>query len=229
MARGGLVDVYDSRRHVLGGIFSGMFSPRDSQAVLDDLGDKFPTGLIHATRAARADWIDFRRERPSWVASFFERESANLIHSRLWYHLERELADVPEITLINREPHREICVQTPMGRTYEIRAKRHGKNDTISSYPTLSDIAFWGAGVDALEGMERVRLAVGYRWDRVTSEIGDPVVSYREGKSNAYWAYTLDEGEHAGSLRPLYRPINPPGMPQIDLRGHREEEGEQQQ
>lgn len=57
-----------------------MFTPRDSQSVLDDIGDKFPLALLRATDNARDDYAAFRAAFPSWVLRMFERDLANLIH-----------------------------------------------------------------------------------------------------------------------------------------------------
>lgn len=211
------------------GIFAGMFSPRDPQSVLDDLGDKFALGFARAVAATRADWTLHRGEHPDWTSGYFQRESANLIHSRLWSHMGSEFEGVAEITLVSKEPLRVVCVQTPVGRTYEMRAKRHSANDFIASYPTLSDITFWSTGANTLDDLERIRLAIGYRWDKVTGEIGVPVISYREEKSNPIWAYTLEDGGAAGA-QPVYRPIptGGPSLPEVVRLGDDDREEQQE-
>lgn len=196
-----------------------MFSPRDSQAVLDDLGDKLPYAVMRATDLARQDYAKLRATFPDWMPRFFERDAANVIHSRIWAHLEDELDSADGIECVSREPHRQINVQAPTGRMYTMRVKRHGLRDRIRSYPTLSDVRFWSGGFqqDAIEGLERINLAVGYRWDTYTREIGPAVISYREGKNNVFWAVTIEEG-HAGGTGPFtYTPIVPQ-LPVVDLR-----------
>jgi hypothetical protein len=196
-----------------------MFSPWDSQVVLDDLGDKLPHALMRATDLARQDYAELRSKFPSWVPRFFERDAANVIHPRIWAHLEDELDGVDGITLVSREPHRQINLQTSVGRTYTMRVKRHSQRDRIRSYPTLSDVRFWSGGVrqQTIEGLECINLAIGYRWHKDRREIGAAVISYREGKDNVIWAYTIDEGMADGGTPFTYTPILP-DLPQIDLR-----------
>lgn len=205
------------------GIFSGMFSRRDSQAVLDDIGDKFPLALVRATQASRADFAQFRRAFPGWMPGMFERDLANLIHPRIWAHLTAELDGVDGVTLIAQEPVREIGIQSVAGRGYVARVKRHSARDRIRSYPTRTDVVFWGGAQATFDGLDRVPLAVGYRWDRELREIGAPVISYREGKENVIWAVALDAGE-SGGVQPLtYTPIQP-NLPQLDLLAASEED-----
>ena len=195
-------------------MFCGMFSPHDSQAVLDDLGDKVPLALLRATERARADYAAFRAAFPDWLPGMFERELADVIHPRIWAHLVAELEGVEGVTLVAREPVREIGIAAGSGHGYVARIKRHGDGDRISSYPTRTDIEFWAGGVMTFEGYERVNLAFGYRWDRERREMGSPVISYREGKDNVVWAVLVDAG--TGALPLSYEPIEP-DLPQIDL------------
>jgi hypothetical protein len=203
-------------------MFSGPehFSPHDSDVVLSDLGSKFVLGLVRATDGARHDFAELRAWRPSWVADMFERGLANVIHERLWSHLAQELEGVDGITLTSREPLREVAVTTLSGRTYHLRFKRHSDRDSISSYPTRSDIAFWtGGSHDQFDGMEVVSLAAGYRWDRERRELGAPVISFRETKSRVAWAVEVDEGAADAALPFTYTPIVLPGLPPVDLHG----------
>lgn len=200
-----------------GGIFCGMFSANDPDTVLAELGDKVVTSFIRATDAARVDIAVYRRKHPDWNADWSKRGLANWIHDRLWAHLSRELYALEDsgVTVVDREPVREVIVQMPIGRGYRLRFKRHSARDAISSYPTASDIAFWG-GSGQFEDMEEINLAAGYRWDEDTGEIGATVLSYREGKSNPLWVIELVEGD-AASVRPFtWAPIEPT-LPQIDL------------
>lgn len=193
-----------------------MFSPRESEAVLEELGDKFPLALVRATDAAREDLSDLRSWRPDWIVAMFQREVAGILHSRIWAHLMSELEDVEGITFHTQEPFREICTTTPMGRTFKMRVKRHSEDDRISSYSTASDLEIWGGAVVTFSGMEQITLAAGYRWISETGEVGAPVISYREGKDNVIWAVEVDAGI-AGSATSLhYTPILPP-LPGVEL------------
>lgn len=95
------------------------------------------------------------------------------------------------------------------------RVKRHNESDRIRSYSTPSDLVFWSGASVTFEGFERVPLAVGYRWKRDTREIGSAVISYREGKNNVVWAYSIDGGG-AGAEPFVYEPILP-NLPTVDL------------
>lgn len=58
-------------------------------------------------------------------------------------------------------------------------------------------------------------LAVGDRWNSGTGSVGEPVISYREGKGNVIWAVALEEGRAEGA--PLRRTPLPPTLPWVDL------------
>lgn len=204
-----------------------MFSPRDSVAVLDEVGDKFLGALVRAMGAASRDYQEFRTWRPEWVAGMFEREVAGIIHTRLWAHLGSELDGVENVTLHAAEPNREISIVTPLGRLYRLRAKRHSDRDRISSYPTASDQRFWGEPVAAFEEMDAICLAVGYRWDAEARAIGDAVVSYREGKNRVVWAYVVEQGAAGNAATPIVRSPIEPTLPMIDLLTATEDESEE--
>ncbi|MEU4361014.1 hypothetical protein [Promicromonospora sp. NPDC023987] len=193
-----------------------MFSPRDSHTVLDELGSKFLLALVRATDSARDDLASMRTWNPGWFPYFFQRDVACLVHSRIWAALMSELEGVDGVNLRTEEPFREVRISTVSGRTYTLRIKRHSEDDQIRSYATPTDIAFWGGISATFEGMEEVRLAAGYRWLAASGDVGNPVVSYREGKENPIWAVEIDTGA-AGSVTPIeYYPVEPT-MPQVDL------------
>lgn len=193
-----------------------MFSPRDSEAVLGELGSKFPLALVNATNAARDDLSELRQWRPNWLVGMFQREIAGIVHSRIWSHLTSELDGVDGINFRTEEPFRVAAVSTPLGRTFTVRVKRHSETDRISSYPTLPDLQFWGGARVTLDGLDDVPLAAGYRWDSTTGQIGAPVLSYREGKDNVIWAVEIDAGAPGGAIPITYTPILP-DLRQVDL------------
>ncbi|WP_211374002.1 hypothetical protein [Cellulomonas fimi] len=198
-----------------------MFSPRESETVLSELGSKFPLALVRATDAARGDLRSLRRWRSDWLQGMFQREVAGIVHARIWAHLMAELDSVDGVTFRTEEPYREVRVVTPLGRTFKVRVKRHSEGDRISSYTTPSDVEFWGGAVLSFDGLEEVPLAAGYRWEAATGDVGAPVISYREGKENVIWAVEVDAGQ-ADAAAPLrYTPIAPPGLPKIDLAASR--------
>lgn len=197
----------------IGGIFSGMNSPLDVESVLAELGEDLPRALVTATDRAREHYATFRKAFPQLGPRLFERDLANLIHALLWCELESELEGSANVTLRASEPYREIGIHKPGGGAYVMRVKRHSTRDRISGYSTQSDLNFWGGTDVAFDGYERVALAVGYRWDRDTHEIGAPVISYRQGKKNVIWARAITGGTSA-AIPIHYDPIEPtlPGL-----------------
>ncbi|HEY0118225.1 MAG TPA: hypothetical protein VGC04_05540 [Cellulomonas sp.] len=121
------------------------------------------------------------------------------------------------VTMLDQEPAREVCVTLDTGRAYRLRLNRHSDRNRVRSYPTRTDLAFWGAPASAptLDGMEEIRLAAGYRWDDETREIGATVISYREGKDNPIWAVEVEAGAAAQPI--AWAPISGPNLPEIDL------------
>jgi hypothetical protein len=188
-------------------------------AVLGELGDKVVAAIAESTDRARRDLADFRGWKPEWLPTLTQRFTANLIHERIWAHLLTELAPLEGdgVTLIDQEPTREVCVMLEGGRTYRLRFKRHSDRNLIRSYPTPTDIAFWGAPAAAptLDGMEEIRLAAGYRWNEETRDMGATVISYREGKGNPIWAVEIEAGAAAQPIS--WAPIGGPSLPTIDL------------
>ncbi|KCG05315.1 hypothetical protein P935_02065, partial [Mycobacterium tuberculosis KT-0039] len=61
---------------------------------------------------------------------------------------------------------------------------------------------------------EEVRIAVGYRWDPDTREIGAPLLSLRDGKDHVIWVVELDEP--AAGVKITWTPIEPT-LPSIDF------------
>lgn len=195
-----------------------MFSADDPDVVLGELGDKVVAAVAASTDGARVDFASFRQWRPDWVPLMSQRGVANLIHERIWAHLVVELQPLlaDGVSLIDREPTREVAVQLETGRTYRLRFKRHSDRDLISSYSTRTDVAFWGGpAAGTLGGMEEVRLAAGYRWNAETRDLGATVVSYREGKSNPIWAVEINAGA-AGAAPISWSPASP-NLPLVDL------------
>ncbi len=165
-----------------------------------------------------------RAWQPGWFPTMFQREVAGIVHARIWAYLTAELEDVDGIAFRTTEPFREVRIVTPLARTFKVRVKRHSEEDRISSYPTPSDLEFWGGVAATFEGLEEVPLAAGYRWDAATGEVGVPVISYREGKDNVVWAVEVDADAAGGAVPLRYTPILPE-LPQIDLAaGVRDEE-----
>jgi hypothetical protein len=190
-----------------------MFSdpyPTDDE-VIAELGDKFLAALVSSVRGTRDDIRDMRQWRPGWFPTMHSRCLSNLIHDRIWARLIAAIESDPATTIIDKGPTREIAV----GLNLRLRVKRHLTGDRISTYPTRTAIEFWQQGsLQALPGLEEVRIAVGYRWDAEAREIEAPLLSLRDGKDNVIWAVELDEP--AEGVKVTWTPIEPT-LPSIDL------------
>lgn len=186
--------------------------------VLGEVGDKVVEAIAVSTDRARGDFRDFRIWRPLWLPTMAQRTIAGLIHERIWAHLIQELEPLRRdgVRVVDQEPVREVTVTTDTARTYRFRFKRHSERDLIRSYPTPTDLRFWGepAAVATFDGMEEVRLAAGYRWDSEAREIGATVVSYREGKSNPVWVAEI--ASQISGVRPIEWTNDRPGLPYIE-------------
>ncbi len=161
----------------------------DSATVLDGLGDKVVAGLSRAVMLTAHDLRRYRETFPLWVAEASERGLANWIHDRIWSHLLVVLDSVPGVTMADREPTREITV----GVTYRLRVKRHHDDGQINTYPTPTALEFFAQAPvqETFDGLEEIRLAAGYEWDADTRDMGDAVLSLRDGRENIIWKETL--------------------------------------
>ncbi|WP_159807846.1 hypothetical protein [Cellulomonas citrea] len=198
-----------------------MFSPRDPDKVLGEVGSKVIEAIARATDGARADWQDLRQFKPSWIPPMSQRGVSNILHERIWAHCVDLLSGLDDegITLIDKEPVREIVLQLPAGRTYRLRVKRHSTSMAISSYPTPADVEFWsGSRQDSFDGLEEIHLAAGYRWDSELRSMAETVISFREGKHSPQWMVEIAAAEPGSSVGPIvWSPITP-RLPDIDLR-----------
>lgn len=67
-----------------------------------------------------------------------------------------------------------------------------------------------------LPGMEEVRLAAGYRWDRETRSMGPALLSYRDGQDNVMWAVEIESP--ADAVTPIrVKQVDWPPPPRIEL------------
>lgn len=190
-----------------------MFStpyPTDDEVVAE-LGDKFLTALVAAVRGARDDIAEMREWRSGWFPNMHSRVLSNLIHDRIWDRLVTLIDSDPDTNVFEKGATREIAV----GVHVRLRVKRHHIGDKISTYPTRTAIEFWRQSDQyTFAGLEEVRIAVGYRWDPETREVGAPVVSLRDGTDNVIWAVQLDEPADGVAVK--WTAIEPT-LPSIDL------------
>ncbi|WP_068897888.1 hypothetical protein [Planomonospora sphaerica] len=194
-----------------------MFSYPEADEVLADLGDKVAEAFARSVARTTADLAEYREIKPSWVSQASERGLANWIHDRLWYHLTVLLDGVPEVRLVDSEPTREIFV----GYRYRLRAKRHGDEGNVSTFPTPGAIEFLfqPPAQETISGLEEIRLIVGYTWDKEARAMGQAVLSLRDGKDEIVWLVELPDvgtGYESGTLTPM--PVAPePSTPVIEL------------
>lgn len=194
--------------------------------VVADLGDKVVDGLALAIAQTREDLRVYRQTFPAWVADATERGIKNWVHDRVFAHASRVLDAVPDVSIFDREPRREIIV----GVRYRLRLKTHEMDGAVSTYPTQGALEFMLQGAPTLEGLEELRLVAGPRWLRDTSTPGSAVISLRDGLDDVKWMHDLPDPK-SGIVTPV--PIVPPSGPRrpaIGLRGEEKaEEGRQEE
>lgn len=188
-----------------------MFQYPDQQRVIDDLGDKFLLAFVKAVETARNDLTAFEQFRPEWFVNFSKRFVANFIHERMWDGMVRQLVDHAEVTVVDNEPTRQIH----FGSNYVVRFKRHSSALKIESFPTPGALAFW-TNRATLPGLELKSLALGYIWNPDIGEIGEAILSFRDGKDNPVWSVTLNPNEGESATDITWAPV-PPDLPQLDL------------
>lgn len=201
-----------------GGIKSGMKSYPEAHHVLADIGAKTVEAFSRAVKGASDDLRKYRETFPQWVADHGERGLANWISDRVWARLLIAADGVPDMTMIERGVTREIT----LGLNYRFRVKRHDYEGSIASYETPTFLDFVEQPEGQLDGMQEIRLVAGYEWHNDVREIGDAVISLRDGKDNVIWKEHLpafpdeQEGEDGGTVVVPQEPQ--PRPPQIGVR-----------
>ncbi|PPJ27233.1 hypothetical protein C5F51_18500 [Nocardia nova] len=180
--------------------------------VRGDLGDDFLKAFVASVSGSRADLTEFHQFRPDWYADYSKRFVANFIHERVWARMIAGVADHGGVTIVNKEPIRQIH----HGTRYEIRFKRHKPDAMIAAYPTKGAIAFWTQAA-TLPSLERVSLALGYMWDAELEVIDGAVMSFRDGKDNPIWLVELGTAATGGD-EITFAPVDPT-LPTLDLSG----------
>lgn len=185
-------------------------NPRPSpEQVLGELGDKVLEALVEAVDGARDDLESFREWRPGWFSTFSSRFTANFLHERMWAGLVRRIDPLDHVTVLDREPHRQLHADG-----YVLRVKRHHPGDRISTYPTEGALRFWSSEM-SLPGMEEVSLALGYMWDAELRKVGDAVISFRDALDKPVWAVRI-QGEPGDVAGIRWAPVDP-NLPEFDL------------
>ncbi|HEU0131453.1 MAG TPA: hypothetical protein VFQ85_10745 [Mycobacteriales bacterium] len=161
-----------------------------------DLGDKVVAAFVEAVALTRADLTLYREAFPGWVARHSERGLANWIHDAFWAHAAAILDGVPGVTLVDREPRREIGI----GYSYRIRLKRHHLDGHVATYPTEGALEFLAQPAqETFDGLSETHLIAGYEWDEDTRAIGDALISLRDG-SVIIWKEPLVDDEEDGGV-----------------------------
>ena len=130
----------------------------------------------------------------------------------MWARLVSAI-DATAFTIIDSEPTREVH----QGLSYAIRLKRHSTGDRISAYPTEGSSAFYSHTKYTLDGLEQINFALGYMWDADLREMGEPVMSFRDGKVNPVWAIILHHD--ASNAHGFSYAAVSPSTPEFDLSG----------
>lgn len=176
--------------------------------VREALGEKVCTAFWDAVAATRADLAEYRSLRPAWVSAHSKSGLAHWLQDRLWAHMTIELDGLPDVDMLDREPHREIGV----GYSYRFRVKRHKAGGRVETYPTPLALEFMAQGQPTLDGLEEIKLIVGYEWADELREVGQAVVSLRDS-TGVKWCEPLDDpssGEGGGNVAPVVPHTSPP-------------------
>jgi len=194
-----------------------MFDAPEPDVVLHVLGDKVVHGLSRSVALGRQDLAEYRSAHPGWVADACERGLANWIHDRVWAHLLVQVEGIDEVSIVDREPTREVYV----GTMYRVRVKRHHTDGLVNTYPTQTALDFLGqGGTLPIPTLEEINLIAGYEWDREERAMGAPLLSLRNGRTNIIWSVELPEVGEQGDGGVVVRPTVPgPTGPVIGLPG----------
>jgi hypothetical protein len=212
-----------------------MFSYPSFDEVAEKLGDKVISGISSSAASTAADLREYRRLAPLWVARSSERGLAAWIHDRMWDHVVGQLEEHSDVTVVDREPVREIGVSwhasTPTRLEevhFRLRVKRHHPSGSVSTYPTPAALDFLAQQQPMFEGLEEIRLITGYLWDSDLRQVGVPVISLRNGRDKIVWMEelppTADGGEGTLDLTPP--PVTGPIAPVVAVNRPSYEEGE---
>jgi len=192
-----------------------MNSPPEPSEVFIDLGDKFLEAVSLAVGHTERDLRSYRRGHPLIVAGHSQRGLASWIHDRLWVNLAALLEGVPDVSIRDAEPNREIFV----GLKYQVRLKRHNLQGGVTTYPTRTALSFLRQRQQTLDGVDQVSICAGYYWEAETRSIGEPVISLPKDRSRAVWCEVLASAEEGESglfvLQPP--PQRRPVPPMIDF------------
>lgn len=197
-----------------------MKSAKRSYPTWDDVasavGDKVIAAVGVSVANAATEFALYRKIFPSWVAQTTERGLAGWIHDRMWHHLLTALDGHPDLTVVDKEPLREIVVG-PVTSICRFRIKRHHQDGSVSTYRTPLALEFLAQGPEMLGIFAETHLIAGYKWDKELRSIGVPLISLRDGRRHI-WEHELELPEPTVQPQPEGLPVHTtPTAPVIDV------------
>lgn len=183
--------------------------------VFDRLGDKIVLGLGDAVADARQDLATYRGSLPEFAATDSPRGRFNWIHDRMWSRAKERLEGVPDVVFVEKGPLHDMWVRTE----FRFRFKQHSLLGAVRSYPTTAALQFIAQDPD-LFGQSTTNLIAGYEWLSDVQEMGDPVLSLRDGSfEDPIWMVTLPTSGTAalGTVHPIVPNDDAPSIPAIDV------------
>lgn len=182
--------------------------------VIDHIGDKIAFALGDAVNGARDDYCAYRSTFPQFAATDAARVRFGWIHDRVWTRIKEALDGHPDVSFVDRDPTHDMWIRTD----FRIRFKMHSLTGAVRSYPTASVLEFVCQEPD-LFGVSTINLIAGYEWLPDTQEMGDPVLSLRDGSlEEVAWMITLPTtgGVSNGTVEPIIL-LDGPAAPIIEV------------
>ena len=184
-----------------------------AEETLSTLGQDFINAFHEAVYGAQDDYDELRGFQPSWAATYTQRFKANFFHERIWARILPYVEEDGSLEAVDQEPSRVINI----GTQYSLRIKRHSEKDLISTYRTPGAVDYYGRTIP-IDSMERVGLAIGYRWDSTIDQVLAPVISMQDlEKRKTVWSVELIAEEDKQSTNVTHRVIDAP-QAQLELR-----------
>lgn len=189
------------------GMFAGMIDPEKPHGVLKAIGQDNLNRLGISVRATRQDLAEYRRALPRLAARHTNRGLLNWIHDQYFANVLATFENVEGRSVRDEEPIRELY----LGSLLRFRFKAHDATDMVSSYPTTAFQEF--AAQEQL--LPEVRLIAGYRWDKEAGQIGEAVVTARNGRNNVLWSVMLGEDRSGEDDEGVFTPRPAPDLPSL--------------
>jgi hypothetical protein len=185
------------------------------EEVFDRIGDKITLALGDAVEGARDDYQAYRSVFPEHAATDAARVRFGWIHDRMWTRIKASLDDHPDVSFVDRDPIHDMWIRSD----FRIRFKVHSLTGAVRSYPTTSALEFICQEPD-LFGVSTINLIAGYEWLPDVQEMGDPILSLRDGSfDEVLWMVTLPTtgGASGGIVAPIVPVGDGPAAPIIEV------------